>query len=372
MERFYFDNAGTTRVFDEAVKEMNRIYTDDYYNPSALYSHDIKSELESKREYIASRLGLKSSEIFFTSGATEANNWALRSGIKNKNGNIVVSEGEHSSVYETAVELKSKGIEVRFAPLDRDGSLNLDKLQQLLDENTTLVSVICCSNETGAINDLTKIREIISERSKRAVFHSDCVQAFNKISFDSLAPDMMSFSAHKLGGPKGIGLLTVKKGLKIKPLIAGGGQESNMRSGTENTAGIIGFASAISTFGKAIRPDLIKKMRAKVKEALLNTDGVLVNEGAECSDFILSASIIGIKSEILQHLLYDDGYVIGLGSACSAKTGKNRVLKAMGLSDAEIAGSIRISFGAQNTLSQAEGLAESLKKNIKILKDKLR
>jgi len=372
MERFYFDNAGTTRVFDETLTEMNRIYSQDFYNPSALYSHDIKNEIEQARAYIASQIGVMPNEIIFTSGATEADNWALTCGHKNKNGNIIVSEGEHSAVYETANMLKSKGIQVKFAPLTKTGELDYDKFYELLDENTSLVSIICCSNETGAMNDLTKIKDMMSQRSPKALFHSDCVQALGKVSFDSTAPDMMSFSAHKIGGPKGIGILTLKKGVNIKPFITGGGQERNLRSGTENCAGIIGFASAIKNFDQKIDKQIIKEMRNAVKKCLLKIDGVKINESANNSDFILSASIYGIKSEILQHLLYDDGFVIGLGSACSAKTGKNRVLKAMGVSDKDIEGSIRISFGCENTFIQTQGLIQSLQKNIKLLKEKLK
>jgi len=150
MKKFYFDNAGTTKVFDETAKEMMRILTEDYYNPSALYSQNINVEIESAREYIAEQIGVSASEIIFTSGATEADNWALLCGQKNKNGNVVISEGEHSAIYETAGELKSKGIEVRYAPLDKSGKLDYDKFAQLLDENTSLVSVICCSNTIGS------------------------------------------------------------------------------------------------------------------------------------------------------------------------------------------------------------------------------
>jgi len=372
MKKFYFDNAGTTKVFDETAKEMMRILTEDYYNPSALYSQNINVEIESAREYIAEQIGVSASEIIFTSGATEADNWALLCGQKNKNGNVVISEGEHSAIYETAGELKSKGIEVRYAPLDKSGKLDYDKFAQLLDENTSLVSVICCSNETGAVNDLTLIREMIDDRCKRALFHSDCVQALCKVPFDNSAPDMMSFSAHKLGGPKGIGAFSIKKGLKIKPLITGGGQEKNMRSGTENCAGIVGFASAIKCFNQKIDRALVNKMKLLLKQTLCGIDGVNVHDANGNSDFILSASVSGIKSEILQHLLYDDGFVIGLGSACSARTGKNRVLKNMGVPEKEIEGNIRISFGCDNTMEQAEMLCDSLVKNIKILKEKLR
>lgn len=371
MMRYFFDNASTTKVFDETAELMKKMMTEDFYNPSALYSHEIQNRIAKAREFLATKMGVRASELFFTSCATESNNWVFNCAVKNKNGNVVVGAGEHASVYEPVMRLKSKGVEVRMAPLLKDGRVDAEQLKSLCDENTTLVSVIACSNETGAINDLPSISETVRRKSPGALFHSDCVQAFLKTPSQFDAPDLMSFSAHKIGGPKGCGALVIKKGVHINSYMAGGGQEGNMRSGTENCAGIIGFASAAEMFDKVVDRALIKSMKDTVVGSLRTIENVIINDSENSSDFILSASIRGIKAEILQHLLYDKGFVIGLGSACSAKTGKNRILKAMGRSDKDIEGSIRISFGWENDLRQASELAEALKETVVYLRGKM-
>lgn len=371
----YLDNAGTTRPFDEVIEICNKIYSEYYFNPSATYYDAVKvSEMLAKsRKIIADELHCQPEEIIFTSCATESDNWALEYGAKSKNGNIVISAGEHAAIYEEAMKLKNKGREIRIAPLNSDGRVDLEKLNCLIDENTALVSIIHCSNETGAVNDIREISKIIKSKSK-AVFHSDGVQAFCKIpvNLNDLGVDLYSISGHKIGAPKGIGALYVKKGININPMIVGGGQERGMRSGTENTAGIISFGKAVEVFNANYDKDKIKKMRSCILDTFKSIGNVIINaEKCENSNFIISASVLGIKAEILQNMLYDDNVIIGLGSACSAKTSENRVLSNLGRTKKEIEGNIRISLFPTLTQKETEEAMDKITKKINILRGKI-
>ncbi len=370
----YLDNAATTKPYKEVAELINHINENEYFNPSALYGKgaDAKALVERSRAEIAEILGVLPAEIYFTSGATEADNWAVTSGFKNKKGNIVVSAGEHSAIYETSLNLKNKGFEVRFAPLNADGTVNREKFAELVDENTSLVSVIHYSNETGAINDIFALAKLSKTKNKKALFHSDGVQAFckNKSELKYSDVDMYSISAHKIGGVKGCGALYVKKGVNLSPLIFGGGQESNMRSGTENTAAIAAFGTAAKIYADEYDE---KNMRI-LKETFLQT---LKDSGIEYklnSDFdhtcsaITSISFAGLNSEILQRLSAAENVLIGLGSACASKLRSNRVLSETGLSQRDISGSIRISFSPRNTAEEVRRAATIIAEKIKNLR----
>ena len=361
----YLDNASTTRLSQRTAEACAQMMREDYFNPSALYftGMRVRSRIEEARAVIADRLGTAADSVVFTSGATEANNWAVRYGYKNKKGNAVISAGEHPSVYETACALKNQGYEVRFAPMSSDGTVDKTAFAALTDERTSFVSVVHVSNETGAVNDIRSLVRIVREIAPRAVFHSDGVQAFGKIpvNITDLGVDLYSISAHKIGGPKGIGALV--KNINMAPMLTGGGQERGLRSGTENTVGIIGFGAAAAenaVFDKAVF-DYAKKF-------LSETEGVRINTPENCSGYIISASVKGIKSEVLQHMLSDEGILIGLGSACSSKKSGNRVLSAMGLNEKLIEGNIRLSFWADNTLDEIKAAMPRIACNIKKLR----
>ncbi len=349
----FLDNASTTKPC-ATLSDIYNLATEFYFNPSALYGEGLKTKniIEEARKTIASLLGAERDEIYFTSCATESNNWAFERGIKNKKGNIVVSSSEHASGYECAMMQKSKGIDVRFAKLNSDGTIDEDDLFSKIDENTCFVSIIHCSNETGVLNDISKIAEKIKKIYPRTIVHSDGVQAFLKYNYNlkELGVDLYSISAHKIGGLKGIGALFIRRGLTIPPLLSGGGQERGLRSGTENVFGILSFAEAAKFYKQHYNRDLILQMRRYMAEnlALLN---VKIN-GNDSAHSILSITIPGIKAEILQHMLSDKKILIGLGSACSSRSRNNRVLSAIGLTPKEIEGSIRISFGIDNDLEQ--------------------
>lgn len=352
----YLDNAATTKPFESVVRRMNVMLEDKFYNPSALYApaFGVKKEVEAARDVICDALGGKG-KLYFTACATESNSWVFASGIKNKKGNVVVSYGEHPSVFENARALIAKGIDVRFVGLNKDGSIDFDDFKQKVDENTALVSVIHCSNETGCINDIANLSAYLKSASPNAIFHSDGVQAFMKMPTNcaDLGVDLYTISAHKIGGPKGIGGLWVRDGLNLAPFLIGGGQEQNLRSGTENTAGIVGFAQAVTEFEKTDKSK-IAEYRLKFRTAFSGIPQVIINEGEQNSPYILSCSISGIKAEILQRLLAEKGVLIGLGSACASRSRKNRFLSAIGRSTSHIDGSVRISFSIQNLSDDME------------------
>lgn len=360
----YLDNASTTMPYPDVVQAAEQLMRTEYFNPSALYreASNVRRKLEDARTQLAGRLQVRPNEIVFTSGATESNNWALRQGFKNKKGNIVVSEGEHPSVYETAVSMKNYA-DVRFVGLTAEGYIDAQKLMQSVDENTALVSIMHVSNETGAVNDIKRLNSLVKSVAPKAVFHSDGVQAFGKIpvSVDDLGVDLYSISAHKIGGLKGCGALV--KRISLAPLLTGGGQESGLRSGTENTIATVAFGIA-ATHSAVAQNGVFSYMR----DMFGRLDGVRINTPEKNSGSILSVSVSGIKSEILQHMLSDEGILIGLGSACSSKKSGNRVLSAMGLSSGWVAGNIRLSFSPATTLEECKYAMSSIVRNIEKLR----
>ena len=368
----YLDNAATTKPFENVIHRMHAFYADSYFNPSALYAPAarVATEIEKARAYIENALG-GGGKLYFTSGATESNSWVYQCGVKNKKGNIVVSMGEHASGYENAQALSGKGQDVRYVRLQRDGTVDREDFLRKIDADTTLVSVIHCSNETGAVNDLPFLVRAVKKIAPRALFHSDGVQALAKIPVNcrNAGVDLYSISAHKIGGVKGVGALWVREGIRLQPLLKGGGQEGGARSGTENVAGIAGFAEALGSFMQ-VDTQAIGRWRDTIKSALLSVENVRINEAACNSPYILSFSVPGIRAEHLQRMLAEKDILIGLGSACSARHKNNRVLAAMGCDKSQIEGSARISFGAQNLQDDMHYVASVLTESIENLRTK--
>lgn len=364
----YLDNAATTRVFDSAAAVAQNTMLEDFFNPNATYKSAVKAneKLEQSRKNIAEAVGAFSDEIIFTSCATESNNTVFDCGIKNQKGNIVISAGEHSSVYECAMRLKSRGRDVRIAPLLPSGIVNEQKLLTLVDENTSLVSIIHVSNETGAVNPIKQIVAAIRQKNARALIHCDGVQAVLKLEqkISDLGVDYYSASAHKIGAPKGIGFLYVKRGLNIAPFLMGGGQEHGLRSGTQNTPYIAAFEQAVKDFtAKCDRAKAIQ-IRHELCDYFISC-GYKIVGNAENSGYITCVCIPGVKAEILQNMVHDRGVIIGKGAACSGAKRGNRVLAAMGLSQAEIEGCIRISTfmnTRDEVMSAAQIITETVRK----------
>lgn len=351
----YLDNAATTKVFRNAVAAAECAMLTDFYNPNATYKSavTVNNGIEKARSIIAEGIGANSDELIFTSGATESNNWVFNCGIKNHKGNIVITAGEHSSVYEVAMQLKSRGKDVRIAPLKRDGSVDEEALLRLVDKDTALVSVIHVSNETGAVNNIKQISAAVRKKSQNTLIHSDGVQALIKLGMpiNSLGVDYYSASAHKIGAPKGIGILYIRRGLNISPYIFGGGQEHGLRSGTQNTPYIAAFAAAVQECAKGDH-DKIRAIREELCDFFTNR-GFLEIGGGQNSGYILCLCAPNFKAEILQNIVHDKGVIIGKGAACSGSKRGNRVLSAIGVKPNEIERCIRLSLFVDTTRKDA-------------------
>ena len=373
----YLDNAATTKAYKSAADIAAKYYTDCFFNPSALYSHalDVGNDIAAATEKLARLFGADKTEIVYTSCATESNNFALECGYKNKKGNLVISGGEHASVYEAAMKLKNSGRDVRIVPLDKSGSVDTNKLIAAVDSNTALVSVLHCSNETGAVNDVKELCRAVKLKNKNAVFHSDGVQAAgkHKIDLHALGIDLYSISAHKIGGLKGIGALFIKKGFNMQPLIVGGGQQGGRRSGTENVGGIISFAEAAERYIDGAKSFDAAAMRQYMAGEILSEINFATINGSKKnnSGYILSLSFDGIKGEVLSHLLEEKNIIVGLGAACSTHAKQSRVLAQLGLSAKQADGSIRISFCPENTFDEIKYATTEIISAAKYLKDKI-
>ncbi len=349
---YYLDNAATTKIFDEEfdlMKEENQ----NFYNPSAAYMPALKSKkkLNEARECIVKLLGGQNGKLLFTSSATESNNTVFE-GVHLRKGQIVlISAGEHPSVYNSALRIKEKGIDVKEIPLLSNGRINFDKFKEMMNENVGLVSVIHVSNETGAINDIKKICSYAKSIQPTVIVHSDGVQAFGKIQVNlrELGVDLYTISAHKIFAPRGIAGLWIKKGVCVNPLLVGGGQEEGLRSSTENVAGAIAFKYAAEKVHKDFEKNynFVQNLKNKLIFKLKNSkiaDFICVNSCDDFSPYILSLTFKNIKGEVLIHSLEADGIYISTGSACSAKKAGNRILAAMGMQINDVIGSVRISF----------------------------
>ncbi len=348
----YFDNAATTRPDGGALQRAAEFITELYYNPSARYGGGfaVSKSLSFMRESLLKYLGAAGRyDLIFTSCGTEADNQAIFS--CGKRGNVVTTAGEHAAVFSACSELKNRGVEPRFAPVERDGSVKIENVLSLVDDKTSLVSVVHVNNETGAINDIAAIARAVKEKNPRTVFHSDGVQAFGKVQF--LLPqevDLYAVSAHKIGGLKGTGALFKRKNLPLSPHIYGGGQENGLRSGTENTFGIAAFAYAAEEKFKSLREDSLR-LRAYREKLFAGLDpSVFTRLSPENgSPYILTVSAAAMRGEVLQRMLWDRGLCVGTGSACSSKNRFSRVMTACGYREDVLDGVLRMSFSPATT-----------------------
>lgn len=370
----YFDNAATTRPNGECLKKAEKYLYNDYFNPSALYAEGYSVQLalrEARKNILETIADSERFNLLFTSCGTEADNTAIFGGAKR--GNVVTTAGEHSAVYACMNELKQRGTEVRLAALNADGSVNADSLLSLVDEKTSLVSVIHVSNETGAVNDIARLAAAVKKKNKYTLFHSDGVQAYGKIPFRLTCDiDMYSVSAHKIGGIKGCGALIKRKNLIIKPYIFGGGQENGLRSGTENVFGIKVFEYAAEARYAHIADDFKKAqaLRALLKSRL---DKSLFTEisGENCSPYILTVGADGLRGETILHEANDNGLIIGTGSACASNEKKrySRTILACGVGERLADGILRLSLCADNTEKEVLTAAEILNRIVKNRKE---
>lgn len=370
----YLDNSATTRICPEACEKMTYIINSVYGNPSSLHSKGLEAEHEitHARKVIADLLSVSHQEIFFTSGGTEANNLAVFGAARARKrlGNrIVTTAVEHSSVYESCKELENEGFEVVYLLPDENGRITQAQLENAIDGKTVLVSVMAVNNETGVIFPVECVRRIIKKKNAPALFHCDAVQAFGKIPIkpNKLGVDLLTVSSHKIHGPKGSGVLFIKKGTHIKPIIYGGEQEKKIRPGTEALPLICGFGAAAECIGNiTAKLSEVQKLRDYAVSKLLSIDSVTLNSPEDALPYIINISAVGVRSETMLHFLESRGIYISSGSAC-AKGKKSHVLTAMGLSPERTDSALRISFSKFSTKEDIDILAEALEEGLNTL-----
>ena len=378
----YLDNSATTRQYDAVTETMLQAMRENYGNPSSLHALGLAAEKEVRaaRKTIAAAIGAKEEALYFTACGTESDNTVLfgAAQAKKRSGNkILVSAAEHPAILEPARKLESLGYEVVRIGVDRLCHPDMNQLAAELTEDTILISIMGVNNETGTIMPIPEIAKIKADYNKAhgtdIWLHSDCVQAFGKIPLDLAANyrgvDLLSLSAHKIHGPKGMGALYVRKGLNLPAFLLGGGQERHLRSGTENTPGIIGFgkaaALAMTNFDarietmRACRKLLLEACKAEIPDIRINSP-----EDETACPSVLNISFLGTRGEVLLHTLEQDGIYVSTGSACAsnhASAKGSHVLNAMGLSPKEIEGAIRFSFSEFNTIEEMEYTVEKVK-----------
>lgn len=372
----YFDNFATTSLNEEVFDSMKNFLIYNYSNPSSLYEFSQKSRvaIEKSRENISNYINADKNELFFTSGGTEADNWAfigmtLFKG--RKNGHIILTAFEHSAILETAKFLKNRGFDVTYIFPDRDGFIDAKDVTDAIREDTFLVSVMYVNNEVGTIQDIKKICSFVKKKNPNIVFHTDAVQALSEIKIDvkDLNVDLLSVSGHKVHAPKGIGALYIKSGTEIENFIFGGSQERSRRAGTENVAGIVGFSKAIDILRDSREKNVSK--RFALREYFLkilnenfsrfNINGSLENRYSGN----INISFPGVDKEMLIMSMDFRGICISGGSACSSgAVEKSHVLDAMGIEEELKNSAVRISFGENNTFEEIDEFILALKEII--------
>ena len=367
----YLDYAATTPILEEVLEAMIPYQRELFGNPSSVYSagREAKKGLEESREQIADAVCAEPSEVIFTGGGTEADNLALKGlafKMRGQGSHIITTSIEHHAVLHSAEWLEKQGFRVTFLGVDRSGLIDLQALESALTRETILVSIMTVNNEVGVIQPIEEAVRVVKENSK-AAFHTDAVQALGKIPFDlsSLGVDMASFSAHKIGGPKGVGALVVKRGTPVEPVMHGGGQERDTRSGTSNVAGIVGFGKAAQIASKEVEQesDRLRELRDRLENGICSAiDRVHVNsKDAPCISGTLNVCIEGVEGESLLLLLDSKGIAASSGSACtSGSLDPSHVLMAMGVSPELAHGSLRVSMGRATTEADVDRFIETL------------
>ena len=374
----YFDNSATTKPCPEAVAAMTEALTETWGNPSSLHSvGDSASRLlEASRKTLAAAFRCQPDEVFFTGSGTEANNLAVFGTVQalgRRGTRIVTTCLEHPSVEEPMKRLEEQGFEVVRLSADAFGCVAEEDLARAITKDTILVSIMLVNNEVGSIQPVQAARRAVTRVKSPAYIHVDAVQAFGKLPVvpKDLGADLVSVSAHKVHGPKGVGALYKKKGLRLSPYVLGGGQEGNVRSGTQGMPAIAGFAAAVAAMGD--REEHLAHVRA-VRDTLLNglsdLPDVTVNSGPDALPYILNLSLAGVPSEVLRNYLSEQGVYISTGSAC-AKGHRSPVLTAMELPAERIDSAVRISFSRDSTVEEAEFAAQKILDAAAVLRKRL-
>ncbi|MGG1663406.1 cysteine desulfurase family protein [Brevibacillus sp. NRS-1366] len=368
----YLDNSATTRPHPQVIETVRRAMENYYGNPSSLHHKGVEAEnvLKQARKIAAEYLGCKEGEVIFTSGGTESNNTAIK-GIafqyQNRGKHIITTQVEHPAVYDVCKQLESLGFMVTYLPVDRDGRVSVEDVKCAMRPDTILVSVMHVNNELGTIQPIVEIGQWLKQYPK-VLFHVDAVQAIGKvpIRIKDSGIDLLSVSAHKFYGPRGIGILYKREGLIIHPLLMGGGQEGGVRSGTENLPSIAGMAKAFRILEElgSVEGIRLQGLKQQLRDGIARIDGCLVNTPETgAAPHIMNLSVPGVKAEVLLHALEERGFLISTKSACSSKANEpSRVLTAIGIQRDCALSSLRISLGRENT-------AEDIKQFLAALQD---
>ncbi|MBQ2101415.1 MAG: cysteine desulfurase [Lachnospiraceae bacterium] len=381
----YLDNSATTQVFPEVAEAMTQIMCLKYGNPSSMHLKGMEAEnqIRKAKETLAGILKCTEKEILFTSGGTESDNLALRGvaeAYKRRGKHLITTMIEHPAILQTMKYLEEQGFEVTYLPVDGSGRIRLEDLQAALREDTILVSIMHTNNEVGAQQPIAEAGALIKKYNPEILFHVDAVQGFGKAKIlpKKMNVDLLSVSGHKIHGPKGIGFLYVTDKVRLKPILFGGGQQGNLRSGTENVPGIAGMAMAAKKLYDAYDADIDKltQLKALMIEGLRQIENVQINgllpeapNGEGTAPHIVSASFRGVRSEVLLHALEEKGIYVSAGSACSShKPQPSATLKAMGVEKVLLESTIRFSFSVFTTQEELEYTLSVLRELVPMLR----
>lgn len=370
----YLDNSATTKSFDSVAKLVARIMCEDYGNPSSMHSKGMQAEehLRNAKEIIAKNCKVNPKEIFFTCGGTESDNLALRGAAYancRRGRHLITTAIEHPAVLQTMHYLEEQGFEVTYLPVDENGRVYLEQLEQAIRQDTILVSIMHTNNEIGSLQPVAEAGELIKRINADTLFHVDGVQGYGKFRIHPrrMHIDMLSVSSHKIHGPKGTGFLYVGENVKIRPIIFGGGQQRGLRSGTENVPGIAGMAKAVEEIYRDLDSDVERMyaLRQSFVEGIQKLERVQVNglPGRESAPHIVSVSFAGVRSEVLLHALEERGIYVSAGSACSSNhpdTAGSATLRAIGLQKEFLSSTIRFSFSVFTTEEEIQYTLQAL------------
>lgn len=357
----YLDNSATTKCLPSVAALMTKIMCEDYGNPSSMHRKGVESEkyIRYAKEVIARTLKVQEKEILFTSGGTESDNIALiGTAFANcRAGNhIITTRIEHPAILQTCAYLEKQGFQITYLPVDANGIIRLADLERAMTRQTILVSIMHTNNEIGSLQPIAEAGELIKRMNPNTVFHVDAVQGFGKFHIypKKMKVDMLSVSAHKIHGPKGVGFLYINEKVKVKPIIFGGGQQKGMRSGTENVPGIAGMALAVEEIYKDFeeKTDYLYAIKDRFIKGVSSIEGVKVNglTGRDSAPHVVSVSIAGIRSEVMLHALEDKGIYVSAGSACASnKPATSATLKAIGVEKQYLDSTLRFSFSVLTT-----------------------
>ena len=376
----YFDNSATTKVLDSVKDIVVKTMTEDYANPAAKHRKGMEAEqyIRDARKIIADTMKVQEKEILFTSGGSESNNMALigTAWANQRAGKHIISTSiEHPSVYNPLGVLEELGFEVTILPVDHDGHISLKELEEAIRPDTILVSTMYVNNEVGAVEPVEEISKIIKAKNPSTLYHVDAIQAYGKyvIRPKKQGIDLLSVSSHKIHGPKGVGFLYIRNGVKIKPLIYGGGQQAGLRSGTENVPGVAGFGAAAKEMytNHAEKIQKLIELKDYMTDRLGEIEGTVINskKGEASAPQIVSVSFEGVRSEVLLHALEDKGVYVSSGSACSSNhPGISGTLKGIGVAQKLLDSTIRMSFGMFNTKEEVDYTIDVLKELVPVLR----